>query len=598
MCRIAGIFNPKEQNLKQRMIAMRDSMQHGGPDDEGLFLHPKFPLALGHRRLSLIDLSANGHQPMHFTEAGLTIVFNGEIYNYLELRKTLEHYGYTFQTESDTEVLLKAYDKWGVEAFEFLNGMFALAIWDERKQQLVLARDHAGIKPLYYHIEGNTLFFASEMRAFQYAGKSFEENPAWRSAFLAFGHLPEPVTTLKKVTPLPKGSALIIELPSLNTKKYFFFKWKFKNDLKFEEEAVQLLKETLEQAVERHLISDAPVGLFLSGGIDSSILTLIAAKSQKENLHTLSIVFNEKEFSEDKYQQLIIDKTGAKHKSYLVTKDIFNAHLEDAMNAMDQPSIDGINTYFISKYAKEYGLKAVLSGLGADELFGGYPSFQQQKKIKFVQRFPDKMLRGLQHLPDQRMRKLSYAGLPHAAAEYLLYRGIFTSHAAAALLHISEDEVMHTLEQVSKHYSLNGLENGNRVSWIETNFYMQNQLLKDSDYMSMWHGLEIRVPFLDKEVMMMASSIDPSIKFNHSLPKYLLVKAFEKELPAEIWKRKKQGFTFPFEQWLKENEYSKPASAEEAKLYKSFTHKKLSWGRYWCALLMSRFAEHTVHATA
>lgn len=598
MCRIAGIFNPKEQHLERRIVAMRDAMQHGGPDDQGLFIHPHLPLALGHRRLSLIDLSSNGHQPMHFKDAGLTIVFNGEIYNYREIKSTLQHYGLTFQTESDTEVILKAYSYWGVEAFEFFNGMFALAIWDERKQQLVLARDHAGIKPLYYHLEGTTLFFASEVRAFHYCGKKFEENDQWKTAFLTFGHLPEPVTTLNKVKPLPKGSALIIDLPSLNTKKYYFFKWKFKNELKIEEEALQLLRETLEQSVERHMISDAPIGLFLSGGIDSSLLTLIASKTQQQNLHTLSIVFNEKEFSEDKYQQLIIKRTNAKHRSFLVTKDIFNAHLDDAIAAMDQPSIDGINTYFISKYAKDYGLKAVLSGLGADELFGGYPSFQQQKKLKFVQKFPDKVLRGLQHLPDHRMKKLSYAGLQHSAAEYLTYRGIYTSNATARLLHLREAEVEHTLEQIGKHYSLNGLEDGNRVSWIETNFYMQNQLLKDSDYMSMWHGIEIRVPFLDKEVMMMASSIDPSIKFNQTLPKYLLVKAFENELPVEIWKRKKQGFTFPFEQWLKENEFSKPSTNEEEKLYNKFSQKRLSWGRYWCALLMSRFSAHSMHAAA
>lgn len=598
MCRIAGIFNPKEQHLEKRIIAMRDAMQHGGPDDQGLFIHTQLPLAFGHRRLSLIDLSSNGHQPMHFKDAGLTIIFNGEIYNYREIKSTLQHYGFAFQTESDTEVILKAYSYWGVEAFEFFNGMFALAIWDERNQQLILARDHAGIKPLYYHIEDNTLIFASEIRSFQYSGKKFEENDQWKIAFLTFGHLPEPVTTLNKVKPLPKGSALIIDLPSLNTKKYYFFKWKFKNELRIEEEALQLLRETLAQSVERHMISDAPIGLFLSGGIDSSLLTLIASKTQQRNLHTLSIVFNEKEFSEGKYQQLIIKRTNAKHRSFLVTKDIFNAHLHDAIAAMDQPSIDGINTYFISKYAKDYGLKAVLSGLGADELFGGYPSFQQQKKLKFVQKFPDKVLRGLQHLPDHRMKKLSYAGLQHPAAEYLTYRGIYTSNATARLLHLQETEVEHTLEQIGKHYSLNGLEDGNRVSWIETNFYMQNQLLKDSDYMSMWHGVEIRVPFLDKEVMMLVSSIDPSIKFNQTLPKYLLVKAFENELPIEIWKRKKQGFTFPFEQWLKENEFSKPSVSGEEKLYNKFTQKRLSWGRYWCALLMNRFAQHSVHATA
>jgi asparagine synthase (glutamine-hydrolysing) len=589
MCRIAGIFDPSIKNLQEQVVDMRDAMHRGGPDDAGLFVHPSLPLALGHRRLSLIDLSEAGHQPMIDEE--LTIVFNGEIYNYLELRSTLKHYGHSFKTESDTEVILKAYRQWGVEAFEYFNGMFALALLDEKKQQLVLARDHAGIKPLYYYIDEHCLYFASEIRAFAKAEKVFEENYKWRSAFLTFGHLPEPITTLKNVVPLAKGTALVIELPSLKKKVQKFFKWSFSGKLKVEEEALQLMRETLEQAVERHLIADAPIGLFLSGGIDSSLLTLIASHTRKENLHTLSIVFNEKAYSEEKYQQLIIDQTGAKHQSFLVTKDIFNAQLEDAMQAMDQPTLDGINTYFISMYAKAYGLKAVLSGLGADELFGGYPSFSQQKKMKIVEKMPRQLLRKLQGFPDHRLRKLSYAGMQNTAAEYLSYRGIFTPVSVASLLGTTEKEIENDLISLSEYYPVSTLTNGNRVSWLETNFYMQNQLLKDSDFMSMWHGLEIRVPFLDKEVMLMAGAVHESIKFKTKPPKYLLVKAFENELPEAIWKRKKQGFTFPFEGWLKENEFVKPSNHDEERFYSQFKQKKLSWGRYWCALLMSRFEQ-------
>ena len=322
MCRIAGIFDPLAGNLQQQIVDMRDAMHRGGPDDAGIFMHPALPLALGHRRLSLIDLTAAGHQPM--MDAELTIVFNGEIYNYQELRSTLKHYGHQFTTESDTEVILKAYRHWGIDAFAFFNGMFALAIWDETKQQLILARDHAGIKPLYYYIDHRCLYFASEIRAFQHSGKLFEENDKWQSAFLTFGHLPEPITTLKSVVPLAKGTVLIIDVPSLKTKSHTFFNWKFTGQLTNEQEALALMRETLEEAVRRHLISDAPIGLFLSGGIDSSLLTLIAAHTQKENLHTLSIVFNEKAFSEEKYQQLIIQKTNAQHQSFLVTKNIFN----------------------------------------------------------------------------------------------------------------------------------------------------------------------------------------------------------------------------------------------------------------------------------
>lgn len=596
MCRIAGIYNPQSKNLQQEIISMRDSMFRGGPDDAGVDVHTTLPLALGHRRLSIIDLTQAGHQPMKDEE--LTIIFNGEIYNYKELKSTLAHYGHQFKTNSDTEVILKAYRQWGIESFEQFNGMFALAIWDERTQQLILARDHAGIKPLYYYLDHKCIYFASEIRAFQHAEKEFEENHKWKTAFLTFGHLPEPVTTLKNVVPLEKGTAMIVDLPSLKFTKKTFFNWKLKGELRNEEEALALLKETLEQSVERHLISDAPIGLFLSGGIDSSLLTLIASKYEKERLQTLSIIFNEKEFSEDKYQQLIISKTNAKHQSFLVTKQIFNENLGDATAAMDQPTIDGINTYFISKYAKEYGLKAVLSGLGADELFGGYPSFFREKQMQYVKKMPAHFLHGLQHLPDHRLRKLSYARLNNTAAEYLLYRGIFTTAATANLLDTTEKQVEGDLFDISEHYPLNGLKEGNRVSWLETNFYMQNQLLKDSDFMSMWHGVEIRVPYLDKELMIMAGCIDAVIKFSKKKPKYLLVKPFENELPVEIWKRKKQGFTFPFEGWLKENEYTKPLSADEQKLYKLFKSRKLSWGRYWCALLMNRYALNMIHAAA
>ena len=590
MCRIAGLYNPGEKNPERCVSAMRDAMKHGGPDDAGIYIHPELSFALGHRRLSLIDLTSTGHQPMEDPQTGNILIFNGEIYNYKELRSTLRHYGYSFQSESDTEVILKAYAHWGIEALEFLNGMFAFALWSAKEQQLILARDHAGIKPLYYYLDQDCLYFASEIRAFHHSGKSFSENEQWKSAFLAFGHLPEPVTTLKNVIPLEKGTALLIEIPSLKYKVHRYFEWKFSDQLKTEADALSLIRDTLNESVKRHMISDAPIGLFLSGGIDSSLLTLIAAKDRPDNLHTLSIVFNEKKYSEEYYQNLIIQKTHAKHQSFLVTKDVFNAEIDDALLAMDQPSIDGINTYFISKFARQYGLKAVLSGLGADELFGGYPSFFHHKKARFFKKLPSSVLKPLQYLPSHRLRKLSYAGTANAASEYLMYRGIFSAVAIAELLDVTEKNVQDNLSEISAHYPIGDLQNGNRVSWIETNFYMQNQLLKDSDSMSMWHGLEIRVPFLDKEVMLMAGLIDEHLKFQKTRPKYLLVKSYEDLLPEEIWNRKKQGFAFPFEGWLNENTFTRPSTSDEQKLYDSFKSGKLLWSHYWCGLLMNRFA--------
>jgi len=596
MCRICGIYNPGEKNLKESVLLMRDAMQHGGPDDAGSYVHQRHPFAFGHRRLSLIDLSMNGHQPMEDNENDLVIVFNGEIYNYAELKNTLLSYGHRFRTNTDTEVILKAYTQWGIGAFELFNGMFAIAIWDEKKSQIVLARDHAGMKPLYYAFNNGTFTFASEIRAFAHSGLQYQENDQWPISFLAFGHLPEPVTTLKDVFPVEKGTVLLVDLPSLDFRTIPFFSLTFNEDLINEDDAIDLFKSTLTNAVKRHMISDAPLGLFLSGGIDSSLLTILAASISNEQLKTLSIVFNEKKFSEEKYQNIIVDKTGTHHGAYNVTKQIFNTSLEDALKAMDQPSIDGMNTYFISKYARTHGLKAVLSGVGADELFGGYPSFGYYNELKAFQQIPKSFLNQLQLYPNQRVRKISYGAMHHTTGEYLLLRGLFSAKSIADLLGCSMAYVEQVLHAISSHYHCGNLQNGNRISWLETNYYMQNQLLKDSDYMSMWHGLEIRMPFLDKELMMTTALIAQQIKFNKSVPKYLIVKAFEDVLPQEIWKRKKQGFTFPFEGWLQENDYTKPVSKEEYLLYESFQNNELTWARYWCALLMNRFSSELKHA--
>ena len=597
MCRIAGIYNPSDKSISSNILMMRDAMHHGGPDDEGVFLHDRYPLVFGHRRLSLIDLSSNGHQPMQDVDAGITMVYNGEIYNYRELKATLQSYGHQFKTETDTEVIIKAYIQWGTGAFELFNGMFALAIWDEKKSQLILARDHAGMKPLYYAKVGDAFCFGSEMRAFAFSGIAFEENQDWPVAFLAFGHLPEPITSLKQVFSLEKGAVMTVDIPSLQIKKASFFKWQIMGSLKYEEEAILLLRNTLKNAVARHLIADAPLGIFLSGGIDSSLLTLLAAEFKTSTLKTLSIIFKEKQFSEQKYQDIIARKAKTYHGAYEVSRDIFNEYLEDALLAMDQPSIDGINTYFISKFARDHGLKAVLSGVGADELFGGYPTFHQHHEYRALQELPNMLLSRLHYFPDQRVKKLSYAGMHHSTGEYLLMRGLFDVQSIADLLGASHTQISSVLAQISAHYSCPSLHDEDRISWFETNYYMQNQLLKDADCMGMWHGLEIRMPFLDKEWMMMSAMINASLKFKERKPKHLLVKAFMNELPEEIWNRKKQGFTFPFEGWLKENEYTQPVTQEERRLYKSFQKKQINWSRYWCALMMNRYTmEHKAAA--
>jgi asparagine synthase (glutamine-hydrolysing) len=586
MCRIAGIYNPTSDNLEADILRMRDSMHRGGPDDAGIYLHERLPLSLGHRRLSFLDLSSAGHQPMPSTNGRLQLVFNGEIYNFKEIRLDLTALGHVFRTQSDTEVILAAFSEWGVECFERFNGMFALAIWDEKSSSITLARDHAGIKPLYYFLQKDVLIFASEIRAFKALTSHWQTEEVWKPLFLLFGHLPEPFTTLKHVRSLPKGEWMTIQLPSMQVQRGCFYKDDFSNKVTNEETALEAARDILPAAVKRHLISDAPVGLFLSGGIDSSILTLLAAPILKENLQTLSIQFQEAEYSEEIYQQMVINITNAKHKAFKVNQQQFEEALPDIMEAMDQPSIDAINTYFISKYAKQCGLKAVLSGLGADEIFGGYPSFKRFKQWQYLGYMPNFLSKKFGYASHPMLAKLSYERFHPMLSLYLMNRGLYTAEKAAELSGVSLSTLESALKEINLPSNID-YKSSNSNAAMELNLYMKNQLLKDSDYMSMWHGIEIRVPFLDKELIQAINSISTLIKFRSGIPKSLLIESFATLLPAEIWQRKKQGFTFPFAYWLKSSETLKPESKTEKKIYDGFSSGKLHWSRYWAMKVSS-----------
>lgn len=614
MCRIAGIFDPNNPQVKEDILKMRDAMHKGGPDDAGIYIDENF--ALGHRRLSIIDLSAAGHQPMLSDDHNLVLCFNGEIYNFQEIRIDLELLGFEFKTKTDSEVILKAYQKWGKECFEKFNGMFALVIYDKINKEIILARDHAGIKPLYYFLEDGKLYFASEIRAFKTLN-SFEENPDWPIYFLAFGHLPEPITTLNNVKSLHKGTCLTYNIENQKVSEFQIFKFSYSKEIDSVDLALSKVRETLSQAVKRHLISDAPIGLFLSGGIDSSLLTLLAEPILRERLQTLSIVFDEEKFSEKKYQEIIIKKTGANHRTFTVTKEQFLEALPDVMEAMDQPSTDGINSYFICKYAKETGLTAVLSGLGADELFGGYNSFANAAKIELIKKWvPSIGFKTAQFFKKDKYQKAAFLKIPGPVGEYLFNRGLLCPKEISKVLSIDENKIWRLLASLNEHYGVdvkNNLEGSkkniskfeklepfNKASFLETNFYMQNQLLKDSDYMSMWHAVEVRVPFLDKELMQLAYSINSLIKQNANQKKFLLIEAFKDILPQEIWDRPKMGFAFPFQEWLQgtdklemkvekqENSKSKSSHSFSTKnnyATNQFKKGNYTWSRYWATVL-------------
>lgn len=584
MCRIAGIVDRSNSQLEKDIMSMREVMRHGGPDDAGIYINQSRGIAFGHRRLSLIDLSAAGHQPMQ--RDNVRIIFNGEIYNFPELRQQLQAKGRTFTSNSDTEVIIRAYQEWGTDCFDKLRGMFALAIYDEAKNELILARDHAGIKPLYYYLQGKKLYFASEIRAFK-SLNYWKDHPDWQIYFLTYGFLPEPITTLENVRPLEKGSFLVVQLDSLESRHQYYYQETFQSTITNIDEAKSLIHTTLTKAVQRHLISDAPIGLFLSGGIDSSLLTLLAQPFVPNSLHTLSLIFADQQFSEEIFQQIIIEKTGARHQSFLVGKKDFDDSFDDIIRSMDQPSTDGINSYFICKYAKRAGLKAVLSGLGADELLGGYPSFKRARHYNNLKNIPGFVLAMAGSVSEDKYRKFSFLQRKDPVGEYLFYRGYYIPSETSRLLGCTVEHVNNVLRNIKVPAAVSKLAPGNRASYLESNLYMQHQLLKDTDAMSMWHSVEVRVPFLGRDFLDAVHRISSSLKFDHAQGKYLLIESFKDLLPREIWDRKKQGFVLPFSAWMKGKELPGGVGDDQviSTLHQRFNQNKLAWSRYWAYLL-------------
>lgn len=586
MCRIAGIIDKQRSSvqLHNEIKAMCESMKHGGPDDEGFFVDEKKGLAFGHRRLAIIDLSPTGHQPMFYNEQKLVITFNGEIYNYLELKAELSLLGFKFTTQSDTELILASYQAWGTASFNRLKGMFAFAIYDQLLGNTYLVRDPSGIKPLYYCLTDQQLVFASEVKAFKQIDLSLSENPNWKIYFLAFGHLPEPYTTFTEVLMLPKGNYLSFDHIS-DQHSIINFTIHIKTPFsESREEAALSLEKSLMNAVENHLLSDAPIGVFLSGGIDSSILSIAAAeKLTSRKVNTLSINFEECQFSEQPFQNLIKDQIKSDHSEYLITETIFNNLFPTALAANDQPSMDGINSWFVNYFAKQKGLKAVLSGIGGDELFGGYPSFKRMKMVRGLVKLPRSILKKGILFTKPALKRSYYLSYKNSTGKYLFLRGIYAPDEISQILDLPIHQVDEILKAMIMPEVPANLSTAQEAGWLELNFYMQNQLLKDTDAMSMQHGVEVRVPFLDQDLMQLLNNMLSDIRFQQQKPKGFLIDAFRKILPEAIWNRKKMGFTFPFQTWLRTNdlflEGIKTDNSKTAKLKADFVKGDLHWSK-------------------
>lgn len=581
MCRIAGILSGelRSEETAFQVQSMCNSMKHGGPDDEGVYITPDGACCLGNRRLSVLDLSQNGHQPMAF-ENRLFITFNGEIYNFSELRNELKTYGYRFRTDSDTEVILQAYNHWGVDAFAKLSGMFAFALFDALHKKTYLVRDASGIKPLYYIKLVKGLMFASEVKAFTSTDYAFSEDEHWKIYMLAFGFVPEPYTTLKNVFSLEKGHYMVYDHQNDLIMMRSFRNFVFSHQIDNYDIAVKRVREAINNAVKTHLTADVPVGVFLSGGIDSSILTLLTYKHNRNNIHAISIDHEEQEFTERPFRQLINNMIGNRNSEYLVTYDDFIKSFDTVISAMDQPSTDGINSWFASMHARNHGLKCILSGIGADELFGGYPAFRRMPLLERLRVIPKKVLRMSENFFNVNYKRLYYLSYDNQIGQYLFMRGYYTPSYIAGILDADVAEVDSILSGFNVGSWFQPLTAGNRASWNAINIYMQNQLLKDTDYMSMSHGLEVRVPFLDQELMDLVLSIHPSTKFDHQIPKKILIDAFKDILPEAIWNREKMGFTFPFQEWMR-----KFGRISDPSLYKNGTAQKL----------MEEFRNGTLH---
>ncbi|MEJ7610088.1 MAG: asparagine synthase (glutamine-hydrolyzing) [Ferruginibacter sp.] len=591
MCRIAGIIHPDlpVSSMETMTGEMCELLRHGGPDDGGVYTSPTDRLSLGNRRLSLLDLTAGGHQPMQYANR-YTITYNGELYNFKKLKEELTAEGMQFINNTDTEVILAAFAKWHTQSFSKLNGMFAFALWDNAEKMLYLVRDAAGIKPLYYSSHTGGLTFASEIRGF--APVPYLREPAPNTAVfqLAYGYIPEPVTTLANVHALPKGC--FISYSNINhtysLQAYSFFS--FSNEITDRTAAVELTKNTIADAVIRQMIADAPVGVFLSGGVDSAIIAKLAARPGREDLHTLSIHFSEEKYSEKKYQDILVERLNSTHHSFLLEEKDFHDHFPSILAAMDMPSCDGINTWFISKFAAAEGLKAVLSGIGADELFGGYPSFRRMKTALAIQRLPAALLKNASNAKLKKLSRLAYLRIEGIRGIYLFLRGHFTPVQIAGQVGGYEKEIWNLLENMPVSQMPSNLGPGNIAGSMEFNLYMQDQLLRDADVMSMAHGLEIRVPFLDNEVIRAVFAMSEKLKFNNDIPKEILINAFTEELPEEIWKRKKMGFSFPFAEWLRSSEYvnslTKSNNPHTRQAFLDFMNGKLHWSRIMSLIVL------------
>jgi asparagine synthase (glutamine-hydrolysing) len=626
MCGIAGFISTRESTDTRSTAVQRmcRAMVHRGPDDEGLISLNE--ATLGMRRLAIFD-PANGHQPMVTPDGRYTLVFNGAIYNFRDLRTELEAHGHGFLTQCDTEVLLAAYVQWGASCLPRLRGMFAFAVWDNREHTLFAARDALGIKPLYYaRLQDTGVVFASELKALFASGQFPREiDPASVGEYLAWFSVPAPRTIYRGISNLPPGHCFTLDAKGrLKTQPWWHFPAHTPPDRTggTYQDFVLGIRHQLEDSIRAHRVADVPVGAFLSGGLDSTAVVGLMVRSGASRLKTFSLIFNESDYTEQSNARLAAETFGTDHHEELITGTRVAADLPRILGSFDQPTGDGINTYYASQTARQGGVTVALSGLGGDELFGGYPSFRDvprlQRWLPLWRTLPDalrqRVVAQLNSRPDAKARKLAdfltHARDLHNLAS--LRRRVLPEISRLALLAPEARRLAQRLgpnhpmlDDVA--FELAGSSPFQIVSAWELRTYMADVLLRDSDVFSMAHSLELRVPFVDRVLLEWLWPQPTRFKFDPQHVKRALADAVADVVPAAIRQRHKQGFTLPFPIWMRRelrpflDETFTPGSLaacpwlqpdEVMRLWQDFTLRSepRAWSRVWTLAVLVNFA--------
>jgi asparagine synthase (glutamine-hydrolysing) len=600
MCGIAGLIGKKLEDSS--IEKLRISLNHRGPDNFGQFVnYHSTEVQLFHFRLSIIDLSNLANQPFSSDCGRYTLIFNGEIYNFISIKNILIEKGYKFKTNSDTEVLLNSYIAWGYHFLERLEGMFAFSIWDNVEETLFIARDRFGEKPLYYFFENNKFGFSSELRSLNVIREIPPKlNIDSLSVYLKYQTVPFENTLINGIYSLKPGHYLVFKDRKVNIEPYWNLMGSFKQDVHKGTQSISDFKSILFNSVEKSLISDVPLGLFLSGGIDSSVLTVIAKKYLQKNISTFTVCFDEKLYKDKEYASYVSKLYKTNHHEIFFNANEIEENVFNALNDVDHPTADGINTWIISKAVKNAGLTVAISGVGSDEIFGGYNTFNRMRIFNMFNKFYPKFI---SKYTKNSNKYFDFINSDSKSSAYSFNRTFFTTNWINTLLPNNK--------LVIDPYLLNGMQfeklnqsSFNFTSYMELSCYMTNVLLRDADQMSMAHSLEIRAPFLNHKVLESFQGLSKSDKYNYYTPKSVLYNIFKDDFSNHFWNRPKQGFIMPWKSWLfneikplsdkifdkaiEQNIFNRQGLHE---LKNSFQNDKISWSRYWLILSLTNWVD-------